>query len=46
MFLCIFPPARHALRKIPTCFASLPQTVRDTYAIVFLVNGWEAHLHR
>jgi len=46
MFLCIFPPARHDLRKIPTYFASLSQTERDTYAIVSLVNAWEAHLHR
>lgn len=46
MFLWIFPPARHDLRTIPICFASLSQTARDTYAIVSLVNGWEAHLYR
>jgi hypothetical protein len=46
MFLCVFPPYRHDCRKIPTDFASLSQTAQDTYAIVSLVNGWEAHLHR
>jgi hypothetical protein len=45
MFLCIFPPSRHDRRKIPTYFASLSQTAQDTYAIVSLVNGWQAHLH-